>query len=465
MKIKKVRAKNFLSIGNDWIEIDFAKYGNIILIKGQNLDISPNSSNGAGKSTLIECIVYGFYGKMIKGLNHKEALNKKTKKGLTLEIEFEQAGEEYKIVRTRKPDGLELYCTSKQDPEDPTKPLTLTRGGQPATQEAIEELVKLSADAFINVVCLGEHNNHAFLSLKAEDRRAIVENLLGLEKYIKYNKHASGVKNAMEGEQKIALKKYDTLLAGRKSVEERIKALQGKWDAWKRTRQTEITSLESMITSKLRELEDAGDDGSALLTYHEAQKQILENKNEVVRLEASRTKVGSVIEEEIDPKMSAAAELRQELMLQAKDAKHAADKLQLELNSLVEYNQKLTSLQDGVKCDKCFSIIDKKNYETVRLQNSNRIDSLGATLEVEKSKIPVIGKKFKEAEEKLAQAQGGEDGCGNKAVSDHQAKHTSSHRDQRTLQGEGAECEHQADSVAGATECFGVAADFQEGRG
>jgi hypothetical protein len=45
MKINKIRAKNFLSFGEEGISIDFSKYGNIVLIKGQNLDVSPNSSN------------------------------------------------------------------------------------------------------------------------------------------------------------------------------------------------------------------------------------------------------------------------------------------------------------------------------------------------------------------------------------------------------------------------------------
>jgi DNA repair exonuclease SbcCD ATPase subunit len=405
MKIQKVRAKNFLSIGNEGIEIDFAKYGNIVLIKGQNLDISPNSSNGAGKSTLIECIVYGFYGKMIKGLNHKEALNKKTKKALRIEIEFECNGHQYLIVRTRKPDNLELFCLTKQDPKDSSKPLDETRGGMPETQKAIEEHVKLSAEAFINVVCLGEHNNHAFLSLKAEDRRAIVENLLGLEKYIKYNKQASTVKNAMEAEQKIALKKYDTLLSQRKSIEDRISQLNLKWETWRKQRLSEIASVESMIVTKQNELEESSDDGTALLAYHEAQKKILEHKNEILQLEARRTKLATTIENEIDPKLLEITGLRQDVILEGKDAKHALDRLALERDGIVEQNKQLEKLGDGVKCKHCYGVIEKKNYESVRLQNTNKIEGLESKIEVEKAKILVIGKRFKDIEEKLAKVK------------------------------------------------------------
>lgn len=402
MKIKKIRAKNFLSIGNEGIEIDFTKYGNIVLIKGQNLDVSPNSSNGAGKSTIIECIVYGFYGKMIKGLNHKEALNKKTKKSLSIEIEFECNGEEYLIVRTRKPDNLLLYCTSKTDPKDTSKPLDETRGGMPETQKAIEEHIKLSAESFINVVCLGEHNNHAFLSLKAEDRRAIVENLLGLEKYVKYSKQASSVKNSMEAEQKIALKKYETLLLQRKNIEERINQLITKWENWKKQRSFEISVIESSIDSKQKELKAASDDGTALLAYHEAQKKIIDYKNEIVRLESSRTKFSKMSEQEIEPKVVEYTSLRQDLIIEGKEVKHAVDKMTIERDAIVDQNNQLEKLGDGVKCKHCYGTIEKKNYESVRLNNANKIEGLNSKIEIERAKMIVIGKKFKEAEEKLA---------------------------------------------------------------
>ena len=57
------------SIGNDGIEIDFTKLGNIVNIKGNNRDQGPGASNGSGKSTLIEVIVYSIFGELIKNLN------------------------------------------------------------------------------------------------------------------------------------------------------------------------------------------------------------------------------------------------------------------------------------------------------------------------------------------------------------------------------------------------------------
>ncbi len=153
MKIKYIRAQNFLSIG-DPLEIDFTKYGNIVNIKGENRDQGPGASNGAGKSTIVEIIVYSFFGKLIKNLNHKQAINIKKGKKLETEVCFEADGHEYRIVRCRKPDSIELWIDGVDS----------TVGGKPATQEEINKIIKLNYTSFINVVCFGQHNTKQFLN-------------------------------------------------------------------------------------------------------------------------------------------------------------------------------------------------------------------------------------------------------------------------------------------------------------
>src|SRR5581483_8632704 len=152
LKIKYIRAKNFLSIGNEPIEIDFTKFGNIINIKGENRDHGPGVSNGACKSGLIEIIVYSLFGEMMKNLRHKEAINIKTKKNLETEIHFEMDGHDYKVIRRRKPDELELW------EDDVCQRL----GGIPSTQEALNKKIHLNYNAFINIVCFGQHNSKQF---------------------------------------------------------------------------------------------------------------------------------------------------------------------------------------------------------------------------------------------------------------------------------------------------------------
>jgi DNA repair exonuclease SbcCD ATPase subunit len=392
MKINKIRAKNFLSFGEEGISIDFSKYGNIVLIKGQNLDVSPNSSNGAGKSSIFEIIVYGLYGKIIKGLNHKEAVNKKNKKGLVVEVEFENKGKNYKVIRTRKPDNLEFICLDTNEEH--------SRGGATETQKAIEETIRLNADAFINVACFGEHNNHAFLSLDAKDRRAIVENLLGLEKYVKYNKKANAIRTTLENEQKVSLKQYENLIVQQKSTQERISILTEKNKNWKIQKEDELKSFCDLLEKKKNEL-NASDDGSALLAFHEAKNKVIENKNEITRLEANRLKITGMLETEIEQKILELTVKKQDRLIEIKETKHIIDKLTIEINALLEQNKSLAALKNGIRCKTCYGMIDKNNYENVRTHNCNKIESLEAKIAAEKAKIPLLDKNLKAEDERL----------------------------------------------------------------
>ena len=66
LKFKSAFAQNFLPFGPEGIKIDFDSIGNIVLIKGENIDYkdasSRESSNGSGKSSIQEIIVWTLFG-------------------------------------------------------------------------------------------------------------------------------------------------------------------------------------------------------------------------------------------------------------------------------------------------------------------------------------------------------------------------------------------------------------------
>ena len=70
LDFKYISAQNFLCFGPESFQLNFNEYSNIVLIKGNNLDIKEVedkiSSNGVGKSSVPEIIVYTLFGKTIK---------------------------------------------------------------------------------------------------------------------------------------------------------------------------------------------------------------------------------------------------------------------------------------------------------------------------------------------------------------------------------------------------------------
>lgn len=400
MKIKYVKAKNFLSIGDEGIEINFDNYGNIVVVKGFNLDVHPQGSNGAGKSTLVECIVYGFFGKLIKGLPHKEAINKKTKKGLEVEIAFD----DYRIVRRRKPDSLELYEGGKN----------VTLGGMPATQQAIEDLIGLNYEAFINIVCFGEHNNHAFLACDAATKRAIVENLLGLEKYVKYMKTAREMKHQREHQLQALLKRYEGLSNAEQAANTHLKQVVLKQSQWKEGRKREIMQLTGDILTKRDELANL-DEGDQLLYYKECQTKIQHYNSKLVTLEDARSQLVGLFDE-TQAKLNAVLENKHSLSMRIKDQERERSKVDQKIADIQHENDDLNSLQDGVKCTRCRQVIDKGEYQSILLQNANMMQSLTEQRFVVEQAMSKLTLEWKNVDEKVEKLK-----AGKKAIEEKQA--------------------------------------------
>ena len=73
---KRLRWKNFLSTGNNWIDVDFRKDPTTLVI-GQN---------GAGKSTMLDALAYALFGKAHRNIKNAQLINSINKKGTTVEV-------------------------------------------------------------------------------------------------------------------------------------------------------------------------------------------------------------------------------------------------------------------------------------------------------------------------------------------------------------------------------------------
>ena len=119
LNFKYISAKNFLCFGPDGIEVNFEDYGNIVLIRGNNLDVKDEdgktSSNGVGKSSILEILSYGLFGKTIKypkKVSHKDVINNQICK--KLEIEAVDVNEFVLNVKNKYPENLFLLIDETQ---------------------------------------------------------------------------------------------------------------------------------------------------------------------------------------------------------------------------------------------------------------------------------------------------------------------------------------------------------------
>jgi len=174
IQIKKLSVRNFMSVGNATQGIDFDRK-DLTLVLGENLDLGGDGSrNGTGKTTIINALSYALYGNALSNIRKDNLVNKTNSKGMLVGLEFSAGGQDYRIERGRKPNVLKFYVNNedKSSRDD-------AQGDSRETQEAIEQLLGMSHDMFKHILALNTYTE-PFLSLKANDQRTIIEQLLGI---------------------------------------------------------------------------------------------------------------------------------------------------------------------------------------------------------------------------------------------------------------------------------------------
>ena len=247
IKIKNITVKNFMSVGNQTQAIDFDK-GELTLVLGENLDLGGDgngSRNGTGKTTIVNALSYAIYGNALTNIKRDNLINKINGKGMLVTIDFEKNGVEYSIHRGRKPNVLKFVVNgTEQDPIDGDE----AQGDSRETQKAIEDLFGMSHDMFKHILALNTYTE-PFLSMKNNDQRNIIEQLLGitmlsekaesLKEKMRINRDAINTENT----------KIETIKASNERIQQNIESLERKQKMWEDTKQENVKSLEASIAA------------------------------------------------------------------------------------------------------------------------------------------------------------------------------------------------------------------------
>ena len=175
--LKNITLRNFLSIGAVTQAVNFDSK-ELTLILGENLDLGGDGArNGTGKTTLIQGLSYVLFGSPINNIRKDNLINRTNAKGMMVTLEFVSNGINYKIERGRRPNILRFYVNdslqnSKEDKNE-------SQGENKETQLAIEHAIGMTPDMFKHIVALNTYSE-PFLSMKANDQRNVIEQLLGI---------------------------------------------------------------------------------------------------------------------------------------------------------------------------------------------------------------------------------------------------------------------------------------------
>ena len=234
--IKNLTVKNFMSVGNATQGINFDR-NDLTLVLGENLDLGGDGSrNGTGKTTIINALSYALYGNALSNIRKDNLVNKTNGKNMLVGLDFSVNGQEYRIERGRKPNVLRFYINNEDKSSDDAQ------GDSRETQDAIERVIGMSHDMFKHILALNTYTE-PFLSLKSNEQRAIIEQLLGItllsERADKIKDLNKTTKDAITQEEM----RIRAVQEANKRIEEQIETLKRRQTLWKTKHDSDIAQL------------------------------------------------------------------------------------------------------------------------------------------------------------------------------------------------------------------------------
>ena len=166
---KKVKYKNFLSTGQQFIEIQLDRSSKTLVV----------GENGAGKSTMLDALCFGLFQRAFRNIKKDQMVNSINEKDCVVEVEFVVGQNEYKIVRGIKPNKFEIWCNGVMLNQD-----AAVKDYQKHLESTI---LKLNFRTFTQVVILGNASYQPFMQMRPEYRRQVVEEILDIEIFSKMN--------------------------------------------------------------------------------------------------------------------------------------------------------------------------------------------------------------------------------------------------------------------------------------
>ena len=166
---KKLRYKNFLSTGQQFIEVGLDTSATTLVM----------GENGSGKSTMLDALCFGLFQRPFRNIKKDQLINTINEKETVVEVEFQVGQNEYKIIRGIKPNIFEIWCNGVMLNQD-----AAVRDYQKHLEQTI---LKLNYRSFTQVVILGNASFVPFMQLRARHRRQVVEEILDIEIFSKMN--------------------------------------------------------------------------------------------------------------------------------------------------------------------------------------------------------------------------------------------------------------------------------------
>lgn len=177
--IERVTLTNFRSFIGAHV-FDLPTEPGLYNLTGKNL-INPNlGANAAGKSSLLDAIYWCLYGRTTRALKANDVVTW-GRKGCQVVLWLDVGGVQKQVARTQNPNSLTL-------------------GGSPIDQQALEQYLRLTPEAFLYAVMIPQFGQ-SFFDLTPALKLTLFSDILGLDYWLERSQAADKLAKELENER------------------------------------------------------------------------------------------------------------------------------------------------------------------------------------------------------------------------------------------------------------------------
>ena len=267
-----------MSVGNVTQAVHFNTQP-LTLVLGMNVDLGGDDNrNGTGKTTIVNALSYALYGQALTNIRKDNLINKTNNRHMLVTVDFEKNGNNYRIERGRRPNKF-MFLVNDSEQQESTDEM---QGEGRLGQEQIVRILGLTHTMFTHVIALNTYTE-PFLSMRANDQREVIEQLLGItqlsEKATLLKELVKTTKESiMEEEYRIK-----GVESANKKIENSIKDIVRRSSIWLRRLEEDIQECTVGIT-ELQKIDTEEElNNHALLTEYK------EKQNTITNIETKQT--------------------------------------------------------------------------------------------------------------------------------------------------------------------------------
>jgi DNA repair exonuclease SbcCD ATPase subunit len=248
VNFKRLAIKNFLSVGEEPVVVEFNSGLNIIT--GHNKD-KLDRRNGVGKSTVADAVYFAIFGSTLRELKKDFIVNNIIQRNcevcLNFTVNVDGVECEYKLIRRLAPSKCLLY----RDGED------ITRDSISNTTHYLCDLLHTTPEVFQNCVIMTVNNVIPFMAKKKLEKRKFIEGIFNLQVFSNMLNNVRTEYNNISKNLDIECAKYEEISNSINSLNQQKQNLENNRLRSKIKLETRLGACDQEIESQQSKLDSA----------------------------------------------------------------------------------------------------------------------------------------------------------------------------------------------------------------